>query len=138
MEDLIKRCKETNGQLSEIQKQMYEMVKELVKRYQEETGEPFVEFERDGRPLYSNNETGLLECYYRAKVADDKLLMTKDDGSEKFNVYNEDWRYGDAVDLDQVYACIINKVEIDYLFYLENIKDELYWELPDEIEAEDQ
>lgn len=138
MENLIKRCKETNGQLSEIQKQMYQMAKELVKRYQEETGDDYIEFERDGRPLYSNNETGFLECYYRAKVVDDKLLMTKDDGSEKFNVYNEDWRYCDAVDLSQVYECIINRVETDYLFYLENIKDELYWELPDEIEAEDQ
>lgn len=138
MENLIKRCKETNGQLSEIQKQMYEMAKELVKRYQEETGDDYIEFERDGRPLYSNNETGFLECYYRAKVVDDKLLMTKDDGSEKFNVYNEDWRYCDAVDLSQVYECIINRVETDYLFYLENIKDELYWELPDEIEAKDQ
>ena len=131
MENLIKRCKETNGQLSEIQKQMYEMAKELVKRYQEETGEDYIEFERDGRPLYSNNETGFLECYYRAKVVEDKLLMTKDDGSEKFNVYNEDWRYCDAVDLSQVYECIINRVETDYLFYLENIKDDLYWEYLD-------
>lgn len=135
MENLIKRCKETNGQLSEIQKQMYQMAKELVKRYQEETGEDYIEFERDGRPLYSNNETGFLECYYRAKVVEDKLLMTKDDGSEKFNVYNEDWRYCDAVDLSQVYECIIDRVETDYLFYLENIKDELYWEWLDEKEG---
>ena len=64
--------------------------------------------------------------------------MTKDDGCEEYNEYNEDWRYCDGVDLAQVYECIINRVETDYLFYLETIKDDLYWELPDEIEAEDQ
>ena len=138
MEDLIKRCKETHGQLSEIHKQMYEMAKELVKRYQEETGEDYIEFERDGRPLYSNNETGFLECYYRAKVVEDKLLMTKDDADEEHNEYNEDWRYCDGVDLAQVYECIINRVEIDYLFYLETIKDDLYWEYLDGKEGEDQ
>ena len=111
MEDLIKRCKEANEQLDEVKKQTYDMVKELVKGYQEESGDEFIEFEIDERPLYADPETGFLECYYGAKVVEDKLLMTKDENCEDDNEYNEDWRYRDAVDLNQVYKCIIETVE---------------------------
>lgn len=121
MEDLIKRCKEGNAQLSEIQKKTYEMVKDLLKRLQEETGEEYIEFEMDERPMYTDPDTGFGECYYGAKVVDDKLLMTKDDGCEETNEYNEDWRYCDAVNLDQVYKCIINTVEGYYAEWMDEV-----------------
>ena len=132
MEEQIKRCKETNKQLSEIQKLMHEMVKELVKRCQLELEEEYIEFDIDERPLYADPETGYLECYYRAKVVDDKLLMTKDDGEEENNEYNDDWSHRDAIDLHQVYDCIIKTVEA----YLPEMEEQAYWAWVDYDDAE--
>ena len=132
MEEQIKRCKETNKQLSETQKLMHEMVKELVKRCQLELEEEYIEFDIDERPLYANPETGYLECYYRAKVVDDKLLMTKDDGEEEYNEYNDDWSHSDAIDLHQVYDCIIKTVEA----YLVQMEEQAYWAYVDYDDAE--
>ena len=132
MEEQIKRCKETNKQLSETQKLMHEMVKELVKRCQLELEEEYIEFDIDERPLYADPETGYLECYYRAKVVDDKLLMTKDDGEEGYNEYNDDWSHRDAIDLHQVYDCIIKTVEA----YLAEMEEQAYWAWVDYDDAE--
>ena len=132
MEEQIKRCKETNKQLSETQKLMHEMVKELVKRCQLELEEEYIEFDIDERPLYADPETGYLECYYRAKVVDDKLLMTKDDGEEEYNEYNDDWSHSDAIDLHQVYDCIIKTVE----GYLAEMEEQAYWAWVDYDDAE--
>lgn len=132
MEEQIKRCKETNKQLSETQKLMHEMVKELVKRCQLELEEEYIEFDIDERPLYADPETGYLECYYRAKVVDDKLLMTKDDGEEEYYEYNDDWSHRDVIDLHQVYDCIIKTVEA----YLAEMEEQAYWAWVDYDDAE--
>ena len=118
--------------MSETQKLMHEMVKELVKRCQLELEEEYIEFDIDERPLYADPETGYLECYYRAKVVDDKLLMTKDDGEEEYNEYNDDWSHRDAIDLHQVYDCIIKTVE----GYLAEMEEQAYWAWVDYDDAE--
>ena len=133
MEELIQQCKEANEQLAEVRKKTYEMVKNLVKSYLEETGEEYIEFEMDERPMYTNPDTGFGECYYGAKVVDDKLLMTKDENCDNDTEFNDDWKCFDNVDLNQVYDCIIKTVDEYYFTWIE---DDLYWAYLDSMESE--
>lgn len=133
MEDLIQQCKEANEQLAEVRKKTYEMVKNLVKSYLEETGYEYIDFAMDEHPMYTDPDTGFGECYYGAKVVDDKLLMTKDENCDNDTEFNDDWKYFDNVDLNQVYDCIIKTVDEYYSIWIE---EDQYLAYLDSIESE--